>query len=84
MNETREIGGRTVAGTPEQLDLVEEYEILLKGQRVTFPTERGERIGRVIEHSLSGGGNLPWTLWVTVEYRKGRYPVKAADVQLAA
>jgi hypothetical protein len=82
MQTSRVIEGTTFVGTTEQLDLVEEYEILLKGEKVSFATERGKRTGKVIGRYLSGGGSLPWTLWVTIAYRGGEYPIKANDVEL--
>lgn len=71
---TREFDGETWSGTEEQLDM-EELGRLFHGQKVNFPTERGERVGKVISHYSPRSS----VMQLEISYRGGIYWVDAND-----
>jgi hypothetical protein len=66
-----------------QAELREEFEVLFEGQLVSFEFNPGQvRVGRVVGHVISGGGNEPWQLYLLIKYR-GQSWRRADRVELA-
>lgn len=66
-----------------QTELTEEFEVLFKDQQVSFEFNPGQvRVGRVVGHTLAGGGNEPWVLYLLIKYR-GESWRRADRVELA-
>lgn len=67
-----------------QAELREEYEVLFEGQLVSFEFNPGQvRAGRVVGHTLAGGGNEPWVLHLLIRYRGTQSWRRASQVELA-
>lgn len=69
----------------EQAELIEEYEVLLKDQRVTFEFDPGKiRVGTVIGRSIWGPHpETGWVLSVLIRYRGTQSWRQASQVELA-
>jgi len=69
--------------SPTQAELTEEFKILFEGEMVTFEFNPGQvRVGRVIGHTLAGGGNEPWVLHLLIGYRGTQSWRRASAVEL--
>jgi hypothetical protein len=67
-----------------QAELTEEFRELFEDEAVRFEFNPGqERVGRVVGHTLAGGGNEPWVLHLLIKYRGTQSWRRADRVELA-